>query len=407
MAVFLIVLIIVVHQSMEWSMESEQARELVETAGRIAGGQEYLMQHPELLEEAEDWRTESDRLFFYVFDTAGEPINFSRASSQLEPFVLDVIGRWSAEPGEVAVMTDQSKRRHSRIMMTSQPMMAEEEQIATVYVGKDVTAMYNGLEKATYSLAGLAVLALALAAGVGHVLAGEAIVPLIEAYEKQRQFAADASHELRTPLSVMMASADLLDNDPSITSPFLKQVIGDVRDEVKKMTKLVSDLLFVARSDNQALKLKRSKLDLAAAADQTVRLMQPLADKKKIAIAREGEASLVAKLDEQKMKQLLLILVDNAVKYTMEGGNVTVRVLSPAAGKIRLEVEDTGIGISKEDKAKIFDRFFRVDKARSREMGGNGLGLAIAQEIVTLHDGNINVESELGKGTKFIVTLKG
>ena len=407
MAVFLIVLIIVVHQSMEWSMESEQARELVETAGRIAGGQEYLMQHPELLEEAEDWRTESDRLFFYVFDTAGEPINFSRASSQLEPFVLDVIGRWSAEPGEVAVMTDQSKRRHSRIMMTSQPMMAEEEQIATVYVGKDVTAMYNGLEKATYSLAGLAVLALALAAGVGHVLAGEAIVPLIEAYEKQRQFAADASHELRTPLSVVMASADLLDNDPSITSPFLKQVIGDVRDEVKKMTKLVSDLLFVARSDNQALKLKRSKLDLAAAADQTVRLMQPLADKKKIAIAREGEASLVAKLDEQKMKQLLLILVDNAVKYTMEGGNVTVRVLSPAAGKIRLEVEDTGIGISKEDKAKIFDRFFRVDKARSREMGGNGLGLAIAQEIVTLHDGNINVESELGKGTKFIVTLKG
>ena len=407
MAVFLIVLIIVVHQSMEWSMESEQARELVETAGRIAGGQEYLMQHPELLEEAEDWRTESDRLFFYVFDKDGEPINFSRASSQLEPFVLDVIGRWSAEPGEVAVMTDQSKRRHSRIMMTSQPMMAEEEQIATVYVGKDVTAMYNGLEKATYSLAGLAVLALALAAGVGHVLAGEAIVPLIEAYEKQRQFAADASHELRTPLSVVMASADLLDNDPSITSPFLKQVIGDVRDEVKKMTKLVSDLLFVARSDNQALKLKRSKLDLAAAADQTVRLMQPLADKKKIAIAREGEASLVAKLDEQKMKQLLLILVDNAVKYTMEGGNVTVRVLSPAAGKIRLEVEDTGIGISKEDKAKIFDRFFRVDKARSREMGGNGLGLAIAQEIVTLHDGNINVESELGKGTKFIVTLKG
>ena len=81
--------------------------------------------------------------------------------------------------------------------------------------------------------------------------------------------------------------------------------------------------------------------------------------------------------------------------------------MAPAAGKIRLEVEDTGIGISKEDKERIFDRFFRVDKARSREMGGNGLGLAIAQEIVNLHSGRINVESELGKGTKFIVTLKG
>ena len=408
MAAFLVVLIFFVHQSMEWSMESEQARELVETAGRIAGGQEYLLQHPELLEDAEDWRMgESDRLFFYVFDTEGEPVNFSRASTQLEPFVMDIISAWDKEPGEVVVVSDQGKRRHVRVMMTAQPMMEDGEQVAVVYVGKDVTAMYNGLQKATYSLAALAVLALAVAAGVGHFLAGKAIVPLIEAYEKQRQFAADASHELRTPLSVVMASADLLENDPSITSPFLKQVIADVRDEVKKMTKLVSDLLFVARSDNQALKVKRSKVDLAAFADQTIRLMQPLADKKKISLLREGEESLTAKLDEQKMKQLLLILVDNAVKYTLESGKVTVRILAPAAGKIRIEVEDTGIGISKEDKEKIFDRFFRVDKARSREMGGNGLGLAIAQEIVSLHGGKINVESELGKGTKFIVTLKG
>ncbi len=407
MAVFLIVLVILVHQSMEWSMESEQARELVETAGRIAGGQEYLLQHPELLEDAEEWRTSSDRLFFYVFDAEGEAINFSRASTQLEPFVLDVISRWDTEAGEVAVVADEGKRRHVRVMMTAQTMMAEGEPVATVYVGKDVTAMYNGLEKATYSLACLAVFALAVAAGVGHILAGEAIVPLVEAYEKQRQFAADASHELRTPLSVVMASADLLDNDPSITSPFLKQVIVDVRDEVKKMTKLVSDLLFVARSDNQALKLKLSKVDLAAAADQTIRLMQPLADKKKIVLVREGEASLAAKLDDQKMKQLLLILVDNAVKYTQEGGKVIVRVVSPSAGRIRLEVEDNGIGISEEDKARIFDRFFRVDKTRSREMGGNGLGLAIAQEIVNLHGGSINVKSKVGEGTKFIVTLKG
>lgn len=408
MAAFLVVLIFFVHQSMEWSMESEQARELVETAGRIAGGQEYLLQHPELLEDAEDWRmVESDRLFFYVFDIEGEPVNFSRASSQLEPFVMDIINAWDKEPGDVVVVSDQGKRRHVRVMMTAQPMMEDGEQIAVVYVGKDVTAMYNGLQKATYSLAALAVLALAVAAGVGHFLAGKAIVPLVEAYEKQRQFAADASHELRTPLSVVMASADLLENDPSITSPFLKQVIADVRDEVKKMTKLVSDLLFVARSDNQALKVKLSKVDLAAAADQTIRLMQPLADKKNISLIREGEESLTAKLDEQKMKQLLLILVDNAVKYTLEGGKVTVRVIAPAAGKIRLEVEDSGIGISKEDQQRIFDRFFRVDKARSREMGGNGLGLAIAQEIVNLHNGRINVESELGKGTKFIVTMKG
>ncbi len=84
-----------------------------------------------------------------------------------------------------------------------------------------------------------------------------------------------------------------------------------------------------------------------------------------------------------------------------------MRVVSPSAGRIRLEVEDNGIGISEEDKARIFDRFFRVDKTRSREMGGNGLGLAIAQEIVNLHGGSINVKSKVGEGTKFIVTLKG
>ena len=110
MAVFLVILIFFVHQSMEWSMESEQARELVETAERIAGGQEYLMQHPELLEDAEEWRTSGDRLFFYVFDMTGEPINFSRASSQLEPFVMSVISDWSTETGEVAVVAVERKK---------------------------------------------------------------------------------------------------------------------------------------------------------------------------------------------------------------------------------------------------------------------------------------------------------
>jgi hypothetical protein len=95
-----------------------------------------------------------------VFDISGEPVNFSRASSQLEPFVMDIISAWDKEPGEVVVVSDQGKRRNVRVMMTAQPMMEDGEQIAVVYVGKDVTAMYNGLQKATYSLAALAVLAI-------------------------------------------------------------------------------------------------------------------------------------------------------------------------------------------------------------------------------------------------------
>ena len=144
----------------------------------------------------------------------------------------------------------------------------------------------------------------------------------------------------------------------------------------------------------------------SAAVDQTIRLMQPLAEKKRLTLQREGVAALMAKVDEQKIKQLMLILVDNAVKYTPEGGSVTVRLTEPAAGKILFSVKDTGIGIAPEDQERIFDRFYRVDKARSREMGGNGLGLAIAREIVHLHDGAIKVTSRSGEGTTFTVTLK-
>lgn len=232
------------------------------------------------------------------------------------------------------------------------------------------------------------------------------MVPLKQAYEKQRQFAADASHELRTPLAVVMASADLLENDPSIKSPFLKQVIADVRDEVKKMTKLVSDLLLVARSDNKALKLKPSKFDLAEVIEQTARLMAPLAEQKHITIEAEHLPRTVIHADESKLRQLVLIFIDNAVKYTPDGGKVKATLLPADKGWVKFAVSDTGIGIAPEDQEKIFDRFYRVDKARSREMGGNGLGLAIAQELVGLYHGHINIKSTLGKGTTFTIALR-
>ena len=110
--------------------------------------------------------------------------------------------------------------------------------------------------------------------------------------------------------------------------------------------------------------------------------------------------------DEQKIKQLILILVDNAIKYTPNGGSVVVRLGNIDSHKVIFSVSDSGIGIEPEDQKKIFERFFRVDKARSREMGGNGLGLSIATEILRIHDGKISVNSEPGRGTKFTVELR-
>ena len=227
-----------------------------------------------------------------------------------------------------------------------------------------------------------------------------------EAYEKQKQFAADASHELRTPLAVVMSSAELLLADPSISNPFLKEVIGDVKSEVKKMSQLVSDLLMVARSDNNALKIKIQKIDLGNLLSQNVRMMTPLAEKKEISLSGEGFRKVIISCDEQKIKQLILILVDNAIKYTPNGGNVIVSLEGETEDKVFFSVKDSGIGIAPEDQQKIFERFYRVDKARSREMGGNGLGLSIATEILRIHNGKIFVDSEPGHGTKFTVELK-
>lgn len=410
MIIFLVVLIFAMHKTMEWSITSEQARELMDTASNVAEAQEYFNQHPEIvLDDTIAYKSTNDRLFFYVFDNEGRLLNFARASFRIEPFILDTIAQEKVEPGGEPVFSKPGSEntRKARIMLTAQQVRDDEGHATqTVYVGKDVTAMYNGMEKATYALAFLGAIALVIATIVGHILSGKAMIPLRQAYEKQRQFAADASHELRTPLAVVMASAELLQNDPSIQSPFLRQVIDDVRDEVKKMTKLVSDLLVVARSDNKALKLKPQKFNLSALIEQTARLMQPLAEQKKIDLQAENLPKVEIQADEQKIRQLVLILVDNAVKYTPDGGRVSVRYESTEKGRVRFSVSDTGIGIAKEDQAMVFDRFYRVDKARSREMGGNGLGLAIAQEIVHLHKGRIWIQSELGQGTTFFVELR-
>ena len=199
-----------------------------------------------------------------------------------------------------------------------------------------------------------------------------------------------------------MSSADLLLADPSIQEPFLREVLEDMKSEVKKMSTLVSDLLIVARSDNNALKIKIQRLLLR----QNVRMMRPIAEKKNIRLYGDNLEKVIMTGDEQKIKQLILILVDNAIKYTPSGGEVIVKLEHADIHSAIFSVQDSGIGIAPEDQQKIFERFYRVDKARSREMGGNGLGLAIATEILKIHSGKIFVDSEPGRGTKFTVELK-
>ena len=407
MGIFLAVIIFVVHMVMNWSMFSEQAQELSDAANGVAEAQTFYLQNPDdAVDENRYYKSVNDRLFFYIFTEDKRLVRFERASFRLEQFVLDVIEGWNIDEGQVEVFNHSNETGQlSTVMMMSKKIVTDNA-VQTLYVGKDVTALYSGLQKATYAQIVLGFVALLIASAIGYFMAGRALIPIKEAYDRQKQFAADASHELRTPLAVVMSSADLLLADPSIQNPFLRQVLEDLKSEVKKMTNLVSDLLMVARSDNNALKVKIQRLDLTEILKQVIRTMTPIAEKKNIRLSGEDFRKVMINADEQKIKQLAIILVDNAIKYTPEGGVVLVRLEKVDDTRAVFAVMDTGIGIAPEDLDKVFERFYRVDKARSREMGGNGLGLAIAWEIVKLHDGNISVASKLGEGTKFTVELK-
>ncbi len=407
MGIFLAVIIFVVHMVMNWSMFSEQAQELSDAANGVAEAQTFYLQNPDdAVDENRYYKSVNDRLFFYIFTEDKRLVRFERASFRLEQFVLDVIEGWNIDEGQVEVFNHSNETGQlSTVMMMSKKIVTDNA-VQTLYVGKDVTALYSGLQKATYAQIVLGFVALLIASAIGYFMAGRALIPIKEAYDRQKQFAADASHELRTPLAVVMSSADLLLADPSIQNPFLRQVLEDLKSEVKKMTNLVSDLLMVARSDNNALKVKIQRLDLTEILKQVIRTMTPIAEKKNIRLSGEDFRKVMINADEQKIKQLAIILVDNAIKYTPEGGAVLVRLESFDETRAVFAVMDSGIGIAPEDLDKVFERFYRVDKARSREMGGNGLGLAIAWEIVKLHDGKISVASKLGEGTKFTVELK-
>ena len=407
MCIFLAVVIFVVHVAMNWSMFSEQAQELSDAANGVAEVQSLYLKNPDdAIDENRYYKSANDRLFFYIFSEDKQLIRFERASFRIEQFVLDVIDSWNIPEGEVEVFRHSNETGQLNTVMIMSKKIVTDNAVQTLYVGKDVTALYSGLQKATYAQIFLGVIALIIASAIGYFMAGRTLLPLKEAYDKQKQFAADASHELRTPLAVVMASADLLLADPSIQNPFLRQVIEDLKSEVKKMTNLVSDLLMVARSDNNALKVKIQRIDLIEILKQVIRTMTPIAEKKNIKLAGENFRKVLVNADEQRIKQLAIILVDNAIKYTPEGGAVLVRLEKVDNSRAVFAVMDSGIGIAPEDLDKVFERFYRVDKARSREMGGNGLGLAIAAEIIRMHDAKISVASKLGEGTKFTVELK-
>jgi signal transduction histidine kinase len=222
-----------------------------------------------------------------------------------------------------------------------------------------------------------------------------------EALGRERRSVADASHELRTPLTNIEGYAEMLDdwaaNDPEMA----RQSIEAIREESGRMQRLVEELLSLARGD-EGPALELAPQDLSAVTEEAMRIARVAAGDKVSLDYVSPEHAITATFDRNRIRQVLSILLDNAIKYTPQGGKATVR-LRQFDGQVEVAVSDTGIGISEEDLPRVFERFYRADKARAR--GGAGLGLAIARQIADAHGGTMEVRSKEDEGSTFVLRI--
>jgi signal transduction histidine kinase len=239
----------------------------------------------------------------------------------------------------------------------------------------------------------------------GYLLAGVALRPIRAAIDSQRVFIADASHEVRTPLSVIRANAELLKRHASEPVRANDEAVDDIVAESDRLGRMVSQMLTLAEADAGQAALSLSEVALDELAGEVGRGMRLLAESRGVAFEAEVESPLRLRADGDRLRELMMILTDNAIKYTDSGGKVHLEVRRVSGGKAMVRVSDTGRGIPAEALPHIFDRFYRVDKARSREAGGTGLGLAIARWTAEAHGGSIRAESAPGEGTTVTVEL--
>lgn len=237
-----------------------------------------------------------------------------------------------------------------------------------------------------------------------YMLSKKTLKPIMQAWERQTEFVQNAAHELRTPLTIIQAKQQLLLEEPDSRIIDKSEDISLTINETRRLTKLIKELMILAMADSNQLQIKKETKNI----DEVIRKITiPYMEYAKMQnkeLIVELNCNREINIDINKITQLMVILLDNAMKYTKEGEKIIVQTHCKE-GKCTIEVIDEGMGISDEQKKHIFERFYRADKARTRETGGTGLGLAIAQTIVKAHGGSIKVYNNEPKGTKFVVKI--
>lgn len=330
-------------------------------------------------------------------------------SPELHTSIMKKIGNWKPDKISVKYVEVNFPKNHPiYLFVVSQNVYINGQRLGTIYIGKDIKLLRVMLIHFLFILIGLSLVFFIISFVVGQIMTKRAMKPIIKAYSLQSEFIADASHELRTPLSVLKSGLDVIEfEEKNKLSSFSENVLSDLKEEINRTTQLVNNMLFLIRSDSGQQSLFIT-FDLFGLMQQIIRSFKPLSESKLIDLDLLTAGPLRVYTDREKVQQILYILMDNAIKYTPSEGKVSIWYgLKPANQKKKLViiVRDNGVGIPIEEQERIFDRFYRVDKSRSRENGSSGLGLSIGKSLAESLNGSIEVTSTLNKGSEFALIL--
>lgn len=339
---------------------------------------------------------------YYIFSNEDKLLKYNVKNSELNKILMAEYQKTtnSTKPKMVEIKGD----KELYLMMVKQSIQFEGRDIGVVYAGRDVTGVENMLHNLIKIMGISSAIGIILSVVIGYFLAGKSTKALKESFEMKQKFIADASHELRTPLSVIKLSAEVIMRETEDEESLVFQVSKDLEEEVDRMLYLVENLLILSRSDSGRLVLNRETILLKTLLMKAIFALETLANEKNIHLSYEELAGGVfetIRVDSRLMQSVIIILVENAIKYTPEGGLVILK----NNGGSSFSIIDNGKGIPIADQKKVFDRFYRVDASRSKNTGGTGLGLSIAKEIVEKHGGKITLISVPENGSEFTVKI--
>lgn len=273
-----------------------------------------------------------------------------------------------------------------------------------ILVFLDVSARQDILTNLIYTFAIVGIVMLGVIFFTSRYFANRSIAPVKESFDKQKQFIADASHELKTPLTIIHTNADVLLSNGHETINSQAKWLHYIKSETERMTRLTNDLLYLTEMDDARASMMYSKFHISDAVETILLTMEAVFFEKNVGLHYKIEPGLKVNGNQEQIKQVIMILLDNAIKYTQAGGKVEL-VLKKQQQEAVLAITNTGEGIAPEHLTRIFDRFYRTDASRARKQGGYGLGLAIAKSIIDQHKGRIYAKSAQGESTTFYVHL--